>query len=434
MFMLDKIASNPEEFKRECRQREHRTTIAYLGLDLMFDREGDIHLIEINGQHSGTKGFQEAYGEDFARRKVINYLASFGPPVDIVNYFIDKEDLWAEELPNVKLKDLISLLNPLLEALSEPVKVSSADSLSTPSGSGSFEYGFRSLGPGYREEMHSIDQASSIVWNNTSFRMPFAEKDHILVNPKLIESITCIKGVSFMLPFPWMLQTYMMGGFNAEELCDPRFINDVNMVKSDELIFKPSEGVTGRGVAVIPKRKFINARGKARSDIANLLERPEELFEDQDLVENIALLQQEEDIVMQPYIHSKPFLSAKTGKYHHGSIRYIVMVHSNNGNISVEHIGAYNRLAPEPLGTSLNSKTANYSRKAIAEPVSPTDYARLGRFVEPCVQTFYRRALRLESRTMNKEFLSSILLDTNPNALEEPWRALSDTLRITDYR
>ena len=442
MGIADLFVPDPEQFREECRQRERQTTIAHFGLDMMIDRQGDIYCIEINGQNSGTKGFEEAYGEDFARERTIEYLASLGLPVTIYDFNTGKkDDRWAEDTFDVKVyewdkfcklwmgcsKEALGMLESLeemsnVQKTGRPLDETAVTSISDeecykkinslPSEERtSFEVIFYSIlrsRTGLRaktEEMkglYSIAQARRVIWSNTTrrnferFNLVFDEDRSLVVNPNLIEWATENKLASEILLQPYSLHSCPM----LSEQLEPgnemlgRYLNAVNRSK---VVLKPVKGSQGDGVIVLDKRKFLNSQGKLRKEIGSYLAEPEKYFNDEGISKGFGILKDSKEILVQPFIESKPFYSPKTKRYHHGAIRYIVMVHSDKGDISVHHIGGYVRLAPEPVGDSTNACVANLAKGAYAVPLSKKDQNRLEAWVDVALPHFYRRALRLEA-------------------------------------
>ncbi|MDO8511003.1 MAG: hypothetical protein Q7S55_02455 [Nanoarchaeota archaeon] len=440
MGIADLFVPDPEQFREKCRQRERQTTIAHFGLDMMIDRQGDIYCIEINGQNSGTKGFEEAYGEDFARKKTIDFLASFGLPVTIYNFNTGKkDDRWAEDALDVKgydsdkfckfwmgcAKEALGMLESLEEMhnaqktgkpLDETAWTNMSDEeyyqrrASLPfEEAASFEVIFRSIlseRAGLRAKtekmkgLYGIDQTEGIIWSNTNRNMGvnwvFDEDRFLLVNPELIEWATENKLASEILMQPYSLISCPM----LSEQLEPgnemlgRYLNAVNRFK---VVLKPVNGSLGDGVVVLDKRKFLNSQGKLRKEIGSYLAEPEKYFDDEKIIKGFGVLKDSKEILVQPFIESRPFYNPKTKKHHHGSIRYIVMMHSDGGNISVEHAGGYVRLAPEPIGDSPGACVANLAKGAEAVPLSRKDQNRLEKWIDVVMPHFYRRALRLEA-------------------------------------
>ena len=431
MAIGDWLVPNPEQFRDECRQREHQTTIAYFGLDLMITKEGTIRCIEINGQHSGTKGFKEAYGEDFARKRVIEYLASFGLPVSIYGYSNrEDEDRWAAETLDVKLDDIekmrlecskealgmFDLLNKISsiqktgEALDESVGTNITDeeyfrrsgSLSSAE-SDQLNAIFRSIyneRGGFRtkpEEMkgfYSIDQAEGIIWANNGDNWVFDEDRFLVVNPNSIEWATENKLASEILmdPFSPFSCPVFPEQFESGNVMLEMYFNNI---KKSKVVLKPVDGLCGDGVVVLNKNKFLTSEGKLRKEISSYLAEPENYFDDEKIIKGMGVLRKSPKILVQPFLESKPFYNPSTGKHHNGAIRYIAMVHSNGGNISVYHIGGYVRLAPEHISDSMGSCVANLAKGAHAIPLSERDQNRLEMWVDVVLPHFYKRALRL---------------------------------------
>src|SRR3989344_532168 len=451
MELGDMLVRDPEQFKERCKEREHQTTIAYFGLDLMITKEGAIRCIEINGHNSGTKGFKEAYGEDFARKGVIKYLASFGLPVTIYTYDADeKNDRWAEESLDVKVFDIEKVnLECSKEALSLFEFTKTKDlaqfvaswwtmsdesyykrraSLSSEEVS-SFEDIFRRLLAGRMGlrwtadslgGLHSISQAEGIIWANNGIHFVFDEEKYLVVNPSLIEFATENKLVSEILMAPYSFPSCPVFP-DQLEAGNKMLAKYLNIVRSPKIILKPNNGACGNGVVVLDKRKLLNSAGEMRKEVSYYLEEPGVWFEDKKIIKGSEVLRKSERILVQPFIESKPFYSAQTGKNHHGSIRYVAMVRSEGGNISVHHIGGYVRLAPEPIGDSMDACVANLARGAHAVPLSERDKNRLELWVDYALPHFYRRALRLAACPPEAPVNNCAFVEKFDRFYKSPW-------------
>ncbi len=418
MSLGDILIKDPESFRQECMQQSARTTISYFGIDLIIDRTGEIHLIEINGGYSGTKGFEDAYGEDFARKRAIKLMASFGLPVKIYAHSWNvAEDAWAEEV-GVEVVDLE-------KARLDSVKLAMYQAGFSPSPSISDkEYGriYRSLSeeqiavidsnffPIMNENfglindmspeskfkgLHSFESAEGLIWRNNSFEYLYDENRFLVVNPFLIESATTNKYIAKKFFYPGLSNFLALqpSCFNAENKELQKYF-DQN--RSGRVIIKPLFGKCGQGVAVLNRRDLVNAQGWLKLELPEYLSKPDKHFSDPDLVSQLKNLEQESGILIEPFIESKPFTSPKTGKEHRGAIRSVAMVVSNQRKLYVHYLGSYVRLAPEPISDSLNANVVNLFRGAHAAPLSPRDQNRLEKWVNLHLPFFYRRALRLE--------------------------------------
>src|SRR3989344_6441040 len=431
MELGDMLVRDPEQFREKCRQREHQTTIAYFGLDLMITKEGAIHCIEINGHNAGTKGFKEAYGEDFARKRTIEYLASFGLPVTIYTFDAGKkDDCWAEDALDVKVYDVdkfwmecskealgmfdllkeISNVQKTGKPLDETVGTNMSDeeyykrraSLSSAQ-LDSFESIFRTVlnervglrvKPEEMNGLYNIDPAEGIIWANMGSNWVFDEDRFLVANPNVIEWATENKLASEILMSPF--SPFSCPVFPEQlEPGNEMLAKYLGFVKKQKVVLKPIDGYCGNGVVVLDKRKFLNSDGKLRKEIGSFLTEPEKYFDDEKIIKGLTVLKRSERILVQPFIESKPFYSPNTGKYHNGAVRYIAMIHSSGGNISVHHIGGYVRLAPEPISDSMDACIANLAKGAHAIPLSERDQNRLEAWVEVVLPHFYKRALRL---------------------------------------
>ena len=120
-------------------------------------------------------------------------------------------------------------------------------------------------------------------------------------------------------------------------------------------------------------------------------------------------------------MHRKLFFERVGRSEHHGSIRYIVTAESGPRGVDVHHFGGYVRLAPKPLGDSLESCVANLTKGAEAIPLSNGDLLRIKKWVDMVLPIFYRQVLRM------KRFDSLSLVNyMNPKLtkklVNEPWR------------
>lgn len=438
MAQEDIFVSDPEKFREECRQREHRTTIAHFGVDLIIDRQGGIHCLELNGQNSGTKGFSEAYEEDFARKKTIEFLASFGLPVNIYTCAgNEKKDCLAEETSNVNTYDLekihlecskvaMSGMLPFIDggAISDDDyykfrKHLSSDRLDSLNRFYSIvieeELGLQQDDNAPVKGLYSSSQAEGIVWANITVKpdLLFDENRFLVVNPYLVESVTQNKVVSELLMFPYGSSSFSLQTEEAHP-DNQELRKYLNRVKTSKVVFKPVNGQCGDGVVVLDKKHLLNTEGKLKKEINAYFTEPENNFDEEKAIENIKILSAGR-FMLQPFIESKPFYSPKTGKNHRGSIRYIANVFSNQGKIYVHHAGGYVRLAPEPVGNSLDSQVANLARGAEAVSLSKRDQSRLKTWVDLVLPHFYRGALRLGEHSSSHLF-NSILMN---NAFRE---------------
>ncbi len=439
-----------DEFKTACDMNAYRTTLAYIGLDLIIDAEGNITCIEINGQNAGTKGFKEAYGEDFARERVISHFASFGLPVTIYDYSSRNEERNAcTEKYGVEIRFLDKILMSARKksmGISEAsdkeyyhrVRIASQEEIEQANkilrgiigeemgemSSEEFELnkeqnkgGFYGLGP-----------AEGVIWNNTGERFTFDWNRYLIVNPRVIERLTCDKFLSMIFMPGGMVRSNWINKFNATSFRENSLAKLFKSYRGAKVVFKPAQGFCGKGVVVLDKARLVNSDGKFRKDLDSILSEPESHFDDENLVKQMNYLKAQDCVVVQPYIKSKAFYSPKTGKDHSGSIRYIATVHSHNGHIDINHVGAYARLAPDPISESHRSNVANLSTGAHAAPVSKKDLRRMVRWVDRNLTQFYRRALRVgefgHKDPVNDYiyYVNYSMLPQLKNLLDNPWK------------
>ncbi len=446
----DPFVKDPEAYRERCRQYEHRSSLACFGLDFIIDRLGEVHCIEINGQNSGTGGFEEAYGEDFARRGIFHYLASFGLPVTLYTHELDlEEEGWAAEELGVVLKDIDKVIMQCAKkALCWNEKISDQ------------EYHRRRVQLTKREElqfnlkysalfsamtktrlsssspeqggMYSFEEAECIVWNNTGHTFNFDPQRFFVINTHAMEWVTEYKRVAAKLMHPTMKNTAwcnlshfltLPGAFRKQF---PRY---VQKLPGEYLVLKPDDGACGRGVVILPKKALLNASGELRRDLPKIFENPGQYFKDERLVQAFAELTSFHasftypTTIIEPFIESKAYLSPETGKMHRGCIRYMLVAQSNQGKISLQHFGGCVRLAPEPISDSpsLHAQVANISLGGHGAPLSPTDTQRLERWIDRFFPQFYRRLLRLDGEpTIN--FHNALFVDHFESVYQQPWK------------
>jgi len=267
--------------------------------------------------------------------------------------------------------------------------------------------------------LYNINQAEGIIWANNGYDFVFDEERFLVVNPNVIEWSTQNKLASETLlspygPYSWPI---FPQAFNSEDKVLAKYVNSI---KTSKVVLKPNDGSCGNGVIVLDKKSLLNSEGKLRAEISSYLTEPGNYFDDKKTINGFEVLKNSEKILVQPFIESKPFYSAKTKKHHNGAIRYIAMVHSEKGNISVHHIGGYVRLAPEPKSDSLGACVANLSKGALAVRLSERDQNRLEKWVDKVLPRYYRRALRLESCT-EYPINNCVFVENFDHFYKSPW-------------
>ncbi len=102
------------------------------------------------------------------------------------------------------------------------------------------------------------------------------------------------------------------------------------------------------------------------------------------------------ETVVESFVHSKPILSDKSGEYHDGCMRYIVVVEDSrpsSGKIELVHFGGYWRLCPLPIDDygNIDAMRANLAQGAIPQRASPEDLRIVKEAVDIFVPRFYER-------------------------------------------
>ena len=204
--LTEYLVDDYQQFKDECIKNEQRATLAYFGLDLIIEKTGKIFGIEINGQYSGSKGIELAYGQDFVRKNLLEKLASYGLPVTIyVNSKTEAETvIWAEGKQGIVIKDFPELKMQLSkEALGnkdcsyqeyyrqrallrkqERLDLNQRYNLLLNEKMGLIEPGQEPTA-----QFTQICQAEGIIFNNTPSGFNFDEGRFAVVNPFFVELI-----------------------------------------------------------------------------------------------------------------------------------------------------------------------------------------------------------------------------------------------------
>ncbi len=451
----DYLVEDLERYRERCRDHEKSASLAYLGLDFIIDVNGKVHCLEVNGQDSGTKGFKEAYGHNFARYDTLHRLASYGLPVSVYKYGVEwEEKKWAEiEGLRIKFKDVSGVQKQTLRLQSQVERETFCgnrdasnlelhERLRTLSPTESIllqlqyrqklEEELRSQNlpdtnlERYRERSrkHSFKEVEGIVWTNCAEQLFFDGNGVIQVNDPGMELILESKIYTALLMSPAMSRTF--GGHMNEVLGDTaEFREDFTLflreISGEELVVKPDMGRCGEGVVTLPKRVFMDFQGKLLHSFAEVLEDPESFSKDDNILEALVTLKQASGIVVEPFVESQPYISPKTGKYHRGCIRSIAVIESQEGRIKLNCMGSYVRLAPEPIDekvrsegqSSLRSKIANLSLGGHGIPLSHKEHRQLERWMRRYLPSFYRRLLRASGEPTAHP-LNAVCLDSFP--------------------
>jgi hypothetical protein len=436
--MLSRLVRDPATFKAECEKHERRSSMSILGLDLIIDKLGDIYCIEANGQNSGTKGFIEAYGKDIARTNALKVLSSLGLPVTVYTEDRLNRDEFDKEEFGVRVIHLQQSINNISKRALESPNTSHKEHLLkvamlTGEALELYHQKFTALIaselgislPGnapYVSKMPNFNQANGIIWNNTARSYIFSGQGSVNVNTPEVEWALDHKIIADHLMHPYMLRNSYLPSFDAEPMQKENYFSNIlQQIPSKKIVLKPLKGSLGRGVVITEKKTFVNSKGQLKADIADVLENPEKHSKDVCFIKNWNYLRDIEDVMIQPWVQSKKYYCARTRGEHYGSIRYMALVSSNRGDINVHHLGAYARLAPEPISSKSDSLVANLHTGAHAVPLSSRDIHRIQKWGEFVLPKFYKRILRIGSND-DVDFLNYLFIDHFKEVYEEPWR------------
>ncbi|HLC82047.1 MAG TPA: hypothetical protein VJH68_05310 [Candidatus Nanoarchaeia archaeon] len=442
--LMEYLVDDCQQFKDECIKNEQRATLTYFGLDLIIEKTGKIFGIEINGQYSGSKGIELAYGKDFVRENLLEKLASYGLPVTIyVNSKAEAEtEIWAEGKQGIVVKDFGKLELQL-----------SKDVLGTSDCSDQEYYhqlallrkqelldfvqrykllldekmGLIKTGQKPTAQFTKISQAEGIIFNNTHRRYKFDEGRFIVINPFHMEFIIGNKMLtSFMAPGftdNYTLDNFSSSSFEKKQGIIKRKLKKYLRHNVDKIVFKPVGGSGGFGVCVFPIKQILGNNSRLKNSFFEMIESPKGFIDNPDLVQDINYLKSvKETVLLQPFIESKPFKSSLTGQPHYACIRYSVLVESQQSKIQLYHLGGYARLAKGPIGES-NDKVANLAKGATAEPLAARDLNRIRTWANRIIPVFYRRLLRLGQKGFIAHPMNYVLMEKDFKKIyQQPWR------------
>lgn len=422
MGIDDLLVDNLDEFRKKCLKRERRTTIAYFGLDLIIDKKGKIHCIEINGKHSGTAG---EFGEKI-RKKFVSYLASFGVPVEIFQNDLyyetpGHEDGWAKEFgvrgTNITSFQLEcskramgndSMSNEEYFSRKRKMKPEVLERLNSRYRKYFFQRTKEVLVAKPEMGIYDIREAKGIIWDNNHISRIIDENNYLSVNPFIIEWLTEDKlAQAQMVHF---IPTYY--NKSLEDIPKNKHLHAyIKNKKVNKVVLKPVKGKCGTGVIVLEKKDLGNK-------FSSLLENPEKYLDDE-RSKVITELKYSGEVIVNPLIESKPFYSPLTGKNHRSCIRYLVAVHSENGNIHPYPLGGFSRLSAEPISDCLYSYVANMAKGAHSASIEKSDEKRIVKWVDSFIKTFYRRALRLDVDA--GPIVNAVWAFDKPEIYKMPW-------------
>ncbi|MBT3985129.1 hypothetical protein HOD38_00350 [archaeon] len=333
-------------------QREMRSTTSVLGFDIIITPDRRVKIVEINGANSGSSGLKKlSGGERDIYGEMFEYIGSFSPKI-----------YTAGKLQNSKLSSFVAELD-LNHAFREGV--------------------FRQIVPKDRSRfvlprVPEEQNIEAVIWNHLGDRAIFDEDRFIVINPYAIERATGSKDVMDVLfngDFGLRPLTHSILVANEEQLV----LEQIAESKSDYFVIKPTDGIQGRKVKIFSKQDVLD-RGAV------------ELYRS---IEDGPY--HEPNLILEELIPSQEIYSDKTGNNHFGCMRYLVVVNSDDGDMSIKHFGGYWRLSPKSIasGDLAGRLIANYSNGAIPEFVSEEDLALVSGVVDEFLPVLYKRLLRL---------------------------------------
>ena len=348
-----------EEMRTIMRLRELRTTISFLGLDIIITPENKVVYVEINGANSGTKGFKKVYSRHIPK-EVLEYLQRTRS-LPILQFGASKGDaeiIALEEHSSFGKEDMYMVGPPDF-------------------------FGFAK-----KAEPHIGNGQSAIVWNYHASHVFIDEKKYIVINPHAVSRAVHDKAIIHALfkGLEERPQAYTILFRNKEQ----DHSKDIASSKASHFVIKATDESQGRKIVVCPREELFDPRENPRQSPVAYFRQKEEAF----------TFWNEPNIIIEELIESKEIPSQTTGRNHYGCIRYIILVESEKGNITIKPFGGYWRLCAgdvhdEDLERRYIANLSNPNMKAIPEPLSEKDDETIKESITTIIPTLYKRFLRM---------------------------------------
>gem|GEM_PF-3659851 len=333
-------------------RRERRRSISVLGIDVMITPENAVRFIEINGAKAGSKGLQRITGRK-AREEMWEFLTT--------QVRKDGSDLGGKPLyvfgrgrydvPGISFADMMLVKSGAARPLAPVEKRRALPIIEPP----------------------DVADIEGIVWNQHSNSTIVDETRYLVINPFSVAYAAHRKDITHEL-------FYGMGGMpRSAYAIKGRKIQPLQAFlrrsSSARFVMKPLDGSQGRGVEVIEREDIEEHHAQAR-----YLE-----------------MHHAREAIIEELVESKPLKHHRDNSLHAGCMRYLVMVQSKEGRISIQHFGGYWRLAPDAIDSSDLQKAlvANFSTGALPEHVNGNDLELVRAAVNKTIPRLYRRMLRL---------------------------------------
>ncbi len=400
-----------------------RDSVTLLGLDLKITEDSRLVCLEINGANSGIQGYAMANSSDeLISSRLEEALKPFDKQVFVVGNTIT--DTGCFRFIDARIKEYFEmeayLSSRLFRSYPNPLEFMPADfplNWIEPSALPRTWRNFFSRRKSH--ELISWDKAEGVIFDRSSmshysvvmrgviergFRRIFNEGAIMLANSPGVEYWLNDKSFLRLLlkdvvDIPLTFNVSSLGNMilNGAETYDRR----------QYVVFKPKTCAHGDYVEVINLHDLLN--GKIPKWMENYQEKAISMVGNDFGVENC--MRQSLEGVFQEFIRGKPIANPSTGKMHSGTMRYLVLMISNGGEISTNCIGGYWRLAPSSLSAhaSLNERyVANLNPVNPARPLNPAIPVPLSDLDEAFVQEqlvsklpqFYQRLLGIENCTV----------------------------------
>lgn len=346
------------------------------GLDIIIDKNGQYHLIEINGICSGMGGFEKVYGDNRVKERVLQMLEEKYGKLTLNDGTYCRKRLKKEQMFRFLLWEVLKHIPGVLKKIHDPLN-------SLKSEKAHVDWINEDVKSGKDVEFPYeiyVGQESAVVnvYNEVL--------QHPLVNPFVAEEMTRNKFLSYMLLKDSGIKenipkSALVGLGATDEACLEELLE-----KHDSFIMKPLLGRGGKGVVLLVKKEveawYRNSRGPVhkispyRADYALLnKELNHEYFED---LVDVGYFRFEPGLAL-----IQPFIESNSGNGY-SSIRAIVC----NGKF----VDAYRRVAPIYKVNLCQGATAIFFHQD-----------GFGEFCENVVSIFEKECLKYSPETFRKE-------------------------------